>query len=142
MAGGGYYIYQTTFTIPAGYIPSTAIIGGRLTSDNETWAIFLNNVAVAGVPVSGTSVNGPNDIDVWTNFSITSGFVTGVNTLDFEVRNRGLGGVDASTTDTGLRVEFTSGVSDAPEPATFVLAGSMLLGLGLVRRRGRPTDSR
>src|SRR5450755_887859 len=41
-AAGGYYFYQTTFTIPTGYDPSTAVISGMFTSDNEGIAIFVN----------------------------------------------------------------------------------------------------
>src|ERR1039457_2338854 len=32
---GGYYVYQTTFASPFGFVPTTATIAGVFTSDNE-----------------------------------------------------------------------------------------------------------
>lgn len=116
---GGQYVYQTTFT-------GSAAIIGRYSSDNELLEVFLNDALVSGFPLDG-----PTDFNIWTSFSITSGLIAGTNTLDFVVRNRGIGGIDTNPTVTGFRAEFV------PEPSTIVFG---LLGLGGItifrRRRG------
>jgi uncharacterized repeat protein (TIGR01451 family) len=91
----GFYTYRTTFNLDCD--PSTAVISGQLSSDNEA-QIILN-----GSPTSVTT--GVNDFGAFTPFVITSGFVSGVNTLDFRVRNRAFS-KDGSETATGLRVEM------------------------------------
>jgi len=67
----------------------------------------------------------------WTPFTITSGFVTGINTLTFRAENR--------SNVTGLRVEFLSsddgGGSAVPEPSTYGMLGSALALAGLLQRR-------
>jgi len=66
-------------------------------------------------------------------FTLGSGFIAGINTLDFVVNN--IGG--EITNPTGLRVEFQSATADqVPVPAAIWLLGSGLLGLiGIARRR-------
>ena len=68
-------------------------------------------------------------------FVISTGFVAGVNTLDFLVDNFGGG-------PTGLRVELsgTADVAAVPEPATLSSADvAGLMGLGIAWRRRRRT---
>jgi len=94
---------------------------GRLASDNLV-QILLNG-ADTGM--------GASDFDHFTGFQITSGFVQGINTLDFVVTNIDCG--PACVNPTGLRVEYS--VAEVPEPATFtyfVIFG--LLGFKLFRR--------
>ena len=107
---GGNYVYETTFDIPSGYDPATATISGWWSSDNEGIAVWLNNTQLAGFPLPAAGP--PGGFDAMTNFTITHGvagatFQPGPNRLFFVLRNRGLLGVDANPTDTGLRVEFT-----------------------------------
>ena len=98
----GFYSYRTTFNLACD--PSTAVISGQWATDNEA-EIFLNGI--------GTGIiTGPNDFAVFTPFVITAGFVPGVNTLDFRVRNRA-GGVGLPTR-TGLRVEMSGTVKCCP----------------------------
>jgi hypothetical protein len=111
-AVGGYYFYQATFTIPTGYDPSTAVISGMFTSDNEGIAIFVNGNAVP----FGVVFPGPGDSSLpftgsFTLSAVTAPFINGANTLVFEIRNRGELGFDSNDTPTGLRVEFNSQLS-------------------------------
>lgn len=96
---GGQYAYHTAFN---GATP----FGIRYSSDNELLAVYLNNVRLNTFPL-----NGPSSQDRWTPASpqcypISSGLRPGQNTLDFVVRNRGIGGTDTSSTVTGFRAEF------------------------------------
>ena len=121
----GEYLYQTTFTIGAGFDPATALITGQLTADDRV-SVDLNSVPVVGLtPDQGYGA--------FTPFSINSNFISGVNTLTFHVFN-------THSSVTGLRVEMSGTVQPAavPEPATALLAGLGLLGAVLhVRRRRR-----
>jgi hypothetical protein len=103
-----YYDYQTTFTL-TGYEAARAVINGRWSTDDYGWDILINGQSTG---------NWAGDFSNWYNFSVTSGFVTGTNTLDFIVYNTGGPG--------GLRVEMAGGV---PEPASWAM---MLGGFGLV----------
>jgi hypothetical protein len=58
---------------------------------------------------------------------INSGFINGVNTLDFIVNNDG--------GPTGLRVELSGTSSVAPEPTSLLLIGAGFVCLGLLRRK-------
>lgn len=126
----GLYDFQTTFDL-TGLDPSTAVIAGYWTADNKGDYIELNGVNIGFAT--------PNDAYAALNtaFTITdasgSGFLPGINTLDFvETNSPGVAG-----NPTGVRVEL-SGTADpmpVPEPATFGLIGLGLLGAGLLRRR-------
>jgi uncharacterized repeat protein (TIGR01451 family)/fimbrial isopeptide formation D2 family protein len=95
---GGFYTYRTTFNLDCD--PSTAVISGQWSTDNEA-EIFLNG-STTGV-TTGASAFG-----AFTPFVINSGFVSGVNTLDFRVRNR-LSSQGART-PTGLQVQMNGTV--------------------------------
>ena len=115
----GLYDYQTTFDL-AGVDPTTASLVGQWATDNEGVDILINGVS------TGNTAGG---FSSWYSFDISSGFVSGVNTLDFIVNNDG--------GPTGLRVEL-SGTADAtPEPAPSLMLAIGLAGLGVLKRRGR-----
>ena len=88
-SASGNYDYQTSFTLSASSVASAAISGSFAADDSAT--ILLN-----GQPVSGPSAGGPGQ---WYPFTITSGFVSGSNTLDFIVNN--------ASAYTGLRVAMS-----------------------------------
>ena len=121
----GVYTYRTTFDL-TGLLASTASISGQWSVDNQGFDILLNGVS------NGSTAT---DFQSFYAFSLLSGFVDGVNTLDFVVNNQG--------GPTGLRVEATGSADRAalleevavPEPASLMILGSGLLVAGLLRRK-------
>lgn len=115
----GTYTYQTTFDL-TGLDIGAALLTGQFAADDVA-TIFLNgqNTGVTTGPGGWTSFH---------LFSTASGFVSGVNTLDFIVTNDGGG-------PSGLRVEVSGTAralsTDVPEPSTgpAALLGVSVLGL-------------
>ena len=120
---GGLYSFRTTFDL-SGLNPGTAQISGNWSTDNSGYRILINgNLAPQSLlPTGFTS---------YTAFVITSGFVAGLNTLDFLVLND-----DQSTGNpVGLRVEMTGTASPVPLPAAAWLLLSGLVGFAALGRR-------
>ncbi|MTV36363.1 FxDxF family PEP-CTERM protein [Duganella radicis] len=110
----GVYDYRLSFDL-SGYDASTAAFTGRYAADNSV-VVLLNGQQIA----SG------HKFDTWLSFGASSGFVSGVNTLDFVVTN----GHQTDNNPTGLRAEFLSStVAAVPEPTTYAM---LLAGLGLL----------
>jgi hypothetical protein len=86
----GTYTYRTTFDLRA-FNPATAVLTGQFAADNSA-IVKLN-----GVPVG---ISSPG-FTTFTPFTIRTGFVAGLNTLDFVVTNDG-----SFANPTGLRVEI------------------------------------
>jgi hypothetical protein len=114
----GNYDYQTTFDL-TGLDPTTAVLAGQWAVDNAGLDILIN-----GVSTGQFTTDGFNSL---TPFSINGGFLAGVNTLDFIVNNQG--------GPTGLRAEISGDASPSPEPASLLMLGVGLIGLGSIRRR-------
>jgi len=94
---GGTYNYKMTFDL-TGLDPNTAQLTGQWATDNSG-EIFLNGVS--------TGFTTPDiGFESFSPFTITSGFVAGLNTLEFKVFN------DAGSS-TGLRVEI-GGTAQGP----------------------------
>lgn len=113
--------FRLTFDL-TGLDHTTAAISGTWAADN-----FGDNILINGTATGNTAAG----FTAYTNFSINSGFIAGINTLDFIVRDVGV--------ISGFRVGSISGTADAavPEPITVSLLGAGLLGLGAIRRRRR-----
>jgi hypothetical protein len=117
----GLYTYTLSFDL-TGYNASTASFVGRLAADNAV-TVKLNNQVIS-------SASGFTD---WSSFNANSGFVSGVNKLDFVVTNWQQNGGNPS----GLRVEFSgSNITAAvPEPETYAMLLGGLALMGFVARR-------
>jgi hypothetical protein len=119
----GDYEFQTQFDL-AGLDPATATMTAQVAVDNQMTDVRLNG-NLLGIFREGFG-------GLLPSFTIDSGFVGGINTLDFLVNNAGDG-----TNPGGFRIVINNAEAAAiPEPASL-----MLLGLGSVmtlrrRRRG------
>jgi hypothetical protein len=129
----GNYVYRTTFDL-TGFDPASASITGQWAEDNSGVNILLNGVS--------TGISQPNPLGFFSfsSFAISSGFVSGINTLDFVVFNQPGG----FPNPTGFRAELSGtanvvsgpGPAGVPEPSSFALLGAGLLGLfGYARPR-------
>jgi hypothetical protein len=121
----GFYTYSLTFDLGK-FVPGTAAFNGRFAADNTVTSILLNGSQITQA--------GLGSFNLWTNFSASSGFVGGLNTLSFRVRNFAGGG----TNPTGLRVEILgSAYEPVPEPASWMMliSGFAVVGAALRRRR-------
>ena len=126
----GNYTYTLSFSMN-GFDLSTAEISGEWTSDNES-EIFFNGVDTG-------FFSGTNGFGAFSPFSITNGFVSGQNQLQFVVTQEGGSG---PINPEGLQVNITSATaSPVPEPATFSLLGLAGLLLGKLRRNQTTTPS-
>ena len=121
----GNWVFQTTFDL-TGLVPSTAQISGRWMADNQGIDMYLNSTILS----NSTPLN---TFNTWTLFALPqgSGFISGLNTLTFVVRN------DAGVlgNPVGLRVEMSGTANGVPEPATLALLGAGMLCLGMISRR-------
>ena len=123
----GLYAYRTTFFLGPGSVLSSAVINGTFAGDNVV-NITLNGVATGQQQIGFSS---------YGNFTLTSGFQLGLNTLDFYVFNAG-----SSNNPTGLRVDTIQGeVTVVPEidpgaanAPLALLAGALLLARDRRRR--------
>jgi hypothetical protein len=113
----GDYTYRTTFDL-TGYDPNTAVLRGQLTGDNSLTDVLLNG--------QDTGISDPNQtlFTTWHPFTLSSGFQSGSNTLDFVIHN--IAGTQHNPT--GFRVEFTSALANPALSASNALYGVLSTG--------------
>lgn len=123
----GQYIYRTTFNL-TGFDLNSIQINGQWSADDEGTEIVLNGRTVVW--------SGHTNFYGFVPFTATSGFVSGVNTLDFKLTNvLGQSGVRVELAGTGDLAPDTSSV---PEPASAILFTCALGTVVLMRRSVRP----
>jgi len=125
-AGGssaGDYVFHTTFDL-TGFNPASANISGQCMVDNLATNVSLNGTTVL---TQGTICSSYTNFHAW---NILTGFVSGVNTLDFTVHDDGAPvGFRAEVTGTA-----TAAVGAVPEPGTLLISAAGLLLLFCGRR--------
>lgn len=115
--------FRTTFDL-TGFNPLTAQINGTWAVDNLGLDILINGVS------TGQTAGG---FQSFSAFTISSGFVAGINTLDFVVMDDGA--------VAAFRVGTFSGQANAvPEPASILMIagglGLLVVGRRWVKRQG------
>jgi hypothetical protein len=117
----GLYKWSISFDL-SGKNLSSASFSGRWWADNQGY-VQLNGVTIS----TGVNLSSP------TSFAASSGFVAGMNTLDFFVTNFAQG----SGNPTGVRVEFLDSyaVAAVPEPESWALILAGLAVVGAIARR-------
>lgn len=117
----GLYKWSISFDL-SGKDLSSASFSGRWWADNQGY-VQLNGATIS----TGVNLSSP------TSFAASSGFVAGMNTLDFFVTNLAQG----SGNPTGVRVEFLDSyaVAAVPEPESWALIISGLAVVGAIARR-------
>ncbi|OUR75379.1 hypothetical protein A9Q83_18330 [Alphaproteobacteria bacterium 46_93_T64] len=114
----GVFTYATSFDL-TGFDASTASIAGKVSVDNS--AVFKLNGVEIGISVAG--------FRSLVDFSLLSGFIDGLNTLEILVTNKAGGGLNPM----GLLISDTAiQVTAVPLPAALPLYGAGVVLLGLV----------
>jgi hypothetical protein len=127
---GGEYIYSTQFDL-SGYDLSSVSITVNAEVDNQILDMRINGTSAHVFPF----VNG---FVVEPAFTLTSGFLEGLNQLDFVIYNIPL----STPNPSGLNVQFDSSANvkaispnaDVPEPAAVLLIGAGLITISSLKK--------
>ena len=116
----GIYRFSIQFNL-AGYNPADVRISGSWMTDN-TGEMFLNGVS------TGFTTD-PESYKHLSAFNLTSGFVTGINTIEFRVFNENVGPNPSGLCVAGLTATLV------PEPSALALSALGAAAVGCLRRR-------
>ena len=94
----GVTLVKTQFDL-TGFDPSTMILSLEIQVDDSLDDIYMNTDPFIGQPGIGLSIEQPGH-DSWHQFTISSGFTNGINSLYFYFRN-------TLNLSTGIRVRMT-----------------------------------
>lgn len=124
----GQYVYETKFNLDR-FEANTAEINGLWAVDDTSDGILLNDVPI------GFARNGVTEFSSLQSFSITSGFLPGINSLKFIVNNLP---VTDAVNPTGLLVIMTGSATPlaiVPEPSSMISIMVGLIVLAVLRHR-------
>jgi hypothetical protein len=125
----GTYEYELQFNL-TGYNPSTASFVYQSAADNEVTGATLNGNSI---PIDTRVPGGGNQYNTLSSdLTVSSGFVSGINTLLFDVNN-----TTPNPSPSGLLVIVDSStVTAVPEPSSIALVFvGLLSAIGMIRRR-------
>lgn len=118
--GGLIRTFTTTFDL-TGLEPTSAVLSGAWGTDNQGLEILLNGVDTGIAPLLGVIVANFSSL---TPFSISSGFLPGLNTLQFVIEDNG--------GQAAFRAELSGTAAVVPVPAALPLFMAALALLGLL----------
>ena len=130
------FVFRQTFDL-TGYDPSVAVLKFRWAADDSGEGFAARGQWIPRFKLNGgqaefyPGASPGNPVETYAlspEVTVNSGFVSGLNTLDFYVQGNGL--------SDGFALETVSFTANIPVPAPLLLLGTGLLGLlGTARRR-------
>ena len=136
-----FFVFRQTFDL-TGYNPATMNLQFQWAADDDgdgccargTWAPAFSLNGGAFIYYPGASAgHGVWSYDYSSTVTVNSGFVPGLNTIDFYVEGNGV--TDGFALRTVSVTGTPTGGQTVPEPATMLLLGSSLFGLAPFRKR-------